>query len=625
MFRDNYSNLYNQIRPSEELINTTLECTQKIEKSNRRVIYRHRKLLIVAAIICLCAVLTVTPVFAAANDFVYTVMYQISPQMAQFFTPVQKSCESKGVEMSVLACYIHDDTAEIYVSMRDTGANIVDEKLDLFDSYSINTPFDSSAHCQRVDYDESSRTATFLITISQWGEQDIVGDKLTFTVRSLLYGKNAYEDYVVPIDLSKIEKSPKTQKQYVQLENIKDAEMEMLAEQDTYKDATDFGKMSFSGIGYVDGCLHIQMKYEDYTENDNHCWIYLHDKREDFPKYRNDDLPDGYTAHGLYEPNDLYNEYSVTWYDGNIRYDETVIEPNSDYSFEEFVNEISNYEIVGDFYTTNDAYHGNWKITFPIENMNTDEITDKSEPTTEPETEPEFELKTLDPVSKEDYINKMLNSVDFYNEVSGKIETNMNNGDIDNIEYSLNFNDGKSYEHTTSNDCDNETYVQYGQQFIFDNINKTQNKRIIIEKLKSDENYAVHFNSGFQTDYGADFMYDKDFTGINVSSGLSIYPRQLVNDLMYDFNLWEVGDRITYLSRDCQIIKGNIPSEFQYSFGNAETFKLIMDRETGIMLDLECYTPNGIVTSYTHTTNISFDNVEVKDFDREKYAQYKLE
>lgn len=624
MFRDNYSNLYNQIRPSEELINTTLERTQKIEKSKRRVIYRHRKLLIVAAIICLCAVLTVTPVFAAANDFVYTVMYQISPQMAQFFTPVQKSCESNGVEMSVLACYIHDDTAEIYVSMRDTGANVVDEKLDLFDSYSINTPFDSSAHCQRVDYDESSRTATFLITISQWGKQDIIGDKLTFTVRSLLYGKNEYEDYVVPIDLSKIEKSPKTQKQYVQLENITDAAMEMLAEQDTYKDATDFGKMSFSGIGYVDGCLHIQMKYEDYAENDNHCWTYLHDKREDFPKYRNDDLPDGYTSHGLYEPDDLYNEYSVTWYDGNIRYDETVIEPNSDYSFEEFVNEISNYEIVGDFYTTNDAYHGNWKITFPIENMNTDEITDKSEPTTEPETEPEFELKTLDPVSKEDYINKMLNSIDFYNEVSGKIETNMNNGDIDNIEYILNFNDGKAYEHEIGNNYDNETYVQYGLKFNFDNINKTQNKSIIIEKLKSDENYADHFNSDFQTNYGADYVYDKDFTGINSSAGLSIYPRQLVNDLMYDFNLWEIGDRITYSGRDCQIIKGNIPSEFQYSFGNAETFKLIMDRETGIMLDLECYASNGIVTSYTHTTNISFDNVEVKDFDREKYAQYKL-
>lgn len=624
MFSDNYSRLYNQICPDKELINTTLKRTQKIEKSNRRVIYRHRKLLIVAAIICLCAVLAVTPVFAAANDFVYTVMYQISPQMAQFFTPVQKSCESNGVEMSVLACYIHDDTAEIYVSMRDTGANVVDEKLDLFDSYSINTPFDSSAHCQRVDYDENSRTATFLITISQWGEQEIVGDKLTFTVRSLLYGKKVYEDYVVPIDLSKIDKSPKTQKQYVQLENIKDAAMEMLAEQDTYKDATDFGKMSFSGIGYVDGCLHIQMKYEDYTENDNHCWIYLHDKREDFPKYRNDDLPDGYTAHGLYEPDDLYNEYSVTWYDGNVRYDETVIEPNSDYSFEEFVNEIANYEIVGDFYTTNDAYHGNWKITFPIENMNTDEITGKTEPTTEPETEPEFELKTLAPVSKEDYINKMLNSVDFYNEVSGSIETNMFSSDICNIEYSLNFNDGKAYEHTTSNDCDNETYVQYGQQFIFDNINKTQNKSIIVEKLKSDEDYEEHFNSNFQTNYGVDYIYGRDFTGINASAMLSIYPRQIVNDLMYDFDLWNIGDRITYLNRDCQIIKGTIPSEFQTAFGNAEAFKLIMDRETGIMLDLECYTPNGIVTSYTHTTNISFDNVEVKDFDRERYAQYEL-
>lgn len=624
MFKDNYSNLFNQFNPSEELINTTLERTQKIEKSNEKVIYKHRKLLIVAAIICLCAILATTPVFAAANDFVYTVMYQISPQMAQMFTPVQKSCESNGIEMSVLACYIHDDTAEIYVSMRDTGADIVDEKLDLFDSYSINTPFDSSAHCERVDYDESSRTATFLISISQWGEQNIVGDKLTFTVKSLLYGKNEYEDYVVPIDLSKVDKSPKTQKQYVQLENITDAAMEMLAEQDTYKDATDFGKMSFSGIGYVDGCLHIQMKYEDYAENDNHCRIYLHDKRENFPEYRNDDLPDGYTSHGLYEFADLYTQYSVTWYDGSVRYNETVIEPNSHYGIEKFAEEISNYEIVGDFYTTNDAYHGNWKITFPIENMNTDEITGKTEPTTEPETEPEFDLKTLDAVSKEDYINKMLNSVDFYNEVSGSIETNMNNGDIYNIEYSLNFNDGKAYEHEIGNNYDNETYVQYGLQFNFDNINKTQNKSIIIEKLKSDENYTEHFNSDFQTGYGTDYVYGTDFTGISASAGLSIYPRQFVNDLMYDFDLWEIGDRITYLNRECQIIKGTIPSEFQYSFGNAETFKLIMDRETGIMLDLECYTPNGIVTSYTHTTNISFDNVEIADFDRERYAQYEL-
>lgn len=624
MFKDNYGNLLNQINPSEELINTTLERTKKIEKSNTKIVYKHRKLLIAAAIICLCAILATTPVFAAANDFVYTVMYQISPQMAQFFTPVQKSCESNGVEMSVLACYIHDDTAEIYVSMRDTGANVVDEKLDLNDSYSINTPFDSSAHCERVDYDESTKTATFLITVSQWGEQDIVGDKLTFSVRSLLYGKNAYEDYVVPIDLSKVDKTPKTQKQYVQLENITDAAMEMLAEQDTYKDATDFGKMSFSGIGYVDGCLHIQMKYEDYTENDNHCWMYLHDKREDFPKYRNDDLLDGYTAHGLYESNDLYTEYSVCWYDGNVRYDETVIEPNSDYSFEEFVNEISNYEIVGDFYTTNDAYHGNWKITFPIENMNTDEITDNSEPTTEPVAETEFDLKMLDPVTKEDYINKMLNSVDFYNEVSGSIETNMLNGDIYNIEYSLNFNDGKAYEHEIGNNYDNETYVQYGLKFNFDNINITQNKSIIVEKLKFDENYSEHFNSDFQTTYGADYVYGKDFTGIDSSAMISLYPRQFVNDLMYDFDLWEIGDKITYLDRDCQIIKGTIPSEFQYSFDNAETFKLIMDRESGIMLDLECYAPNGNVSLYTHTTSISFKNVEIEDFDREKFAEYKL-
>lgn len=372
MFKDNYSNLYNQIRPSEELINTTLERTQKVEKVRQKTIYKHRRVLLAAAVVCLCAIIMATPVFAVSNDFVYSVMYQISPQMAQFFTPIQKSCEINGVEMSVLSCYIHDDTADIYVSMRDVGANIVDESLDLFDSYSINTPFDSTAHCENVKYDESSRTATFLITISQWDKQEIVGDKLTFTVRSLLYGKKEYQNYIAPIDLSNAEKSPETQKQEVfyNCSGFGDTSMEVLAEQDTYNNATDFGKMSFSAIGYIDGCLHIQMKYEDYAENDNHCWIYLHDKREDYSEYKDDDLTDGYNSQGFYEPDDLYNEYSVTWYDKNTKYIETVYEPNSDYSTNQFIKEIASYEICGDFYTTKDAYHGNWKITFPIENMN---------------------------------------------------------------------------------------------------------------------------------------------------------------------------------------------------------------------------------------------------------------
>ena len=357
MFRDNYGNLYNQVCPGEELINNTLERTQKIERLRSKPIYKYRRILLAAAVVCLCAIIMATPVFAVSNDFVYSVMYQISPQMAQFFTPIQKSCESNGVEMSVLSCYIHDDTADIYVSMRDVGANIVDESLDLFDSYSINTPFDSTAHCENVDYDENSRTATFLITISQWDKQEIVGDKLTFTVRSLLYGKKEYEDYVMPIDLTKTEKTPKTQKQdvFYNCSGFGEASMEVLAEQDAYKNTTDFGKMSISAIGYIDGCLHIQMKYEDYAENDNHCRIYLNDKQEEYPNYRNDDL---------------YNEYSVTWYDENTKYIETVYEPNSDYSTNLFIKEIANYEIMGDFYTTNDAYNGNWKITFQIENMN---------------------------------------------------------------------------------------------------------------------------------------------------------------------------------------------------------------------------------------------------------------
>ena len=58
---------------------------------------------------------------------------------------------------------------KIYITMQDLTEDRIDGSTDLFDSYSINRPFDSSAHCERVRYDESTKTATFLITIDEWG------------------------------------------------------------------------------------------------------------------------------------------------------------------------------------------------------------------------------------------------------------------------------------------------------------------------------------------------------------------------------------------------------------------------------------------------------------------------
>ena len=81
---------------------------------------------------------------------------------------MQRSCEDNGIRMEVTAAYIHENTAEIYLSLEDLTGTSFDETVDLFDSYRLHTPFDCTGHCQLASYDPDTHTATFLVTLEQW-------------------------------------------------------------------------------------------------------------------------------------------------------------------------------------------------------------------------------------------------------------------------------------------------------------------------------------------------------------------------------------------------------------------------------------------------------------------------
>ena len=85
----------------------------------------------------------------------------------QYFTPVQRACVSNGIRMEVAACFVHDDTAELYVTLQDLEGDRVDETTDLFDSYTIRQPYDTAATCSLVHYDASTGTAVFQIQITR--------------------------------------------------------------------------------------------------------------------------------------------------------------------------------------------------------------------------------------------------------------------------------------------------------------------------------------------------------------------------------------------------------------------------------------------------------------------------
>ena len=345
MFREQYEHLNNQVNPDQDLIEITIEDTQRYEKKYRVILLALRKPIIALASFCLCIFL-VMPVLAGTVNPIYQLMYLVSPATAQFFMPVEKSDEDNGIKMEVVSAYIHENIAEIYITMEDLKENRIDGTIDLYDSYSIHRPVDSIAHCSRVGYDSETKKATFLITVEEWGNKNINGDKITFSVREFLSHKKKYEDIPILIDLSEIPIAEFTQKistrggGYIAPGDTS-AFVDALIPSTPMSEFTVEG-IELTGIGYIDGMLHFQTSVKDRLNNDNHGHFYLKDK-----------------AGNKIISNDSFDFVEYDDQENRIDYHNDVFDIPKD--------EISNYTLSGYFVISGMKTEGNWRVTFPLE------------------------------------------------------------------------------------------------------------------------------------------------------------------------------------------------------------------------------------------------------------------
>lgn len=303
-----------------------------------------------AAALIVCAVLS-APALAGAVPVVYDALYAISPATAQFFKPVQLSCEDNGIRMEVTAAYIHDNTAEIYVTMQDMTGNRFDETIDLFDSYDINLPFDSAGTCRMTACDEETQTATFLIMIELMDGQRIEGEKMTFSIGRLLMDKQTWIGKIEDADLTAAEETPETHKTH--LVGIGGREIA-----DRYRSverregvlvmtpgealARPTEGVSVTAMGYVDDELRIQVRYEQPNRTDNHGSVYLVKRQTG-------------------EIVECYGGLSFLT-EGQDRCTEEIFP---------FIarEDLGEYDLYGSFTTSAGAIEGDWEITFPLEAM----------------------------------------------------------------------------------------------------------------------------------------------------------------------------------------------------------------------------------------------------------------
>jgi len=306
-----------------------------------------RRFVAVAAIFILCISLSI-PVLAAADvDFAYNALYAISPGMAQMLKPVRMSCEDNGIRIEVISTSVRENEADIYISVQDLTDDRIDETTDLFDSYSINQPFSSTNTCQFVGYDATQKEALFLIHITQWNKDIIVGDKITFSVRDLLSHKNEFNGMLPQVSLSAINyyNSPKLQNNPEirgyggsMAEKWNPASVSVMMPMPEITVSPVPG-VQITAMGYVDGKLHIQTHFDNILEFDNHGYVYLTD------------------ANGSHA--ELI--YAVSFWD------ETHTGSYEEFLFDISPDELSSYQLSGFFVTCDTLTHGNWQVTFPLE------------------------------------------------------------------------------------------------------------------------------------------------------------------------------------------------------------------------------------------------------------------
>lgn len=343
MFKEKYNNMNKHIVPEEELVNKVINSIEDNKKGQTKIKRSFRKPVAILASLLLI-VITATPILASKVPDIYNLMYLASPTVAQFFMPVQESSEDNGIKMEVVSAYVHDNIAEIYITIQDLIENRIDETTDLNDSYSINRSFDGLSNAENIGYDEKTGKATFLITITEWGNKKITGDKITFSVSEFLSGKKNYKDVPIGTDLTKIDNSPLVHKTQL-MGGFTGPDGESVFETTALvpSDPMDFPVegIDFTGVAYIDDMLHIQTSVENNLTKDNHGEFFLKNKDDNIIN-----IDYGFS----YAKNPHTNN--------RIDYYEDVFDvPQS---------EIGEYELFGDFWVSTSFTTGDWQVTFPL-------------------------------------------------------------------------------------------------------------------------------------------------------------------------------------------------------------------------------------------------------------------
>lgn len=339
-----------EVKVSKELSNRILEDTSE-KVSFIKKVTSTGKIAVIVATICLFFTVSVTVMAAtssAFNDFIYT----MNPSLAKLLYPINQTSEDQGIRVEVLYAANDNYNAKVFFTIQDVlGKNRINDRLDLCDSCDINGP--TAFGVEFISYDKETQTALFML--NGMGGESLSGKAVTFKINTLMSNKKKYDWYDTKIDLSAyhLEHAKAVPFSADNYYTGGDEKSEQILEPDqmdiSLGENMEFVKIS--NIGFVDGRLHIQTKWE--TSFDNHGELLLIDKHK--------------TAYEETNTVDCRINYFRTKEDEE-KCGENRFTKHIEYIYDiADIEELSQYKLWGRFVEDGTFTKGDWRVNFRLE------------------------------------------------------------------------------------------------------------------------------------------------------------------------------------------------------------------------------------------------------------------
>lgn len=216
---------------------------------------------------------------------------------------------------------------------------------------------------------------------------------------------------------------------------------------------------------------------------------------------------------------------------------------------------------------------------------------------------------------------KILNSIDYFKNVSGELEkTDVKYGDNLKVNYVIDVENRRGYVHSISEAEDSEIICDNGNQLQIDNVKKSYRefklevypKDETLKKLKSKNRYSE--KEGYMERRDSEYILGADY---------SVFDQEFSPGELKDYSTWDIKGEENYLGRNCVLIEGNLGSVGK---SGDKTFRKLVDKDTGMILKSERLNSKGEVVLSTIVKSMKInENINSKVFEKNLKGYTKID